>query len=134
MLFRSVMVHDAARPCLAHGDLDRLLAEGMRGCGGILGTACRDTMKRTDSEGNILSTVDRTFLFHAHTPQLFRTDQLRQAIRDALAAGVNVTDEASAMEHAGFRPKLVEGRSDNIKITRPSDLTLARFIIEELNQ
>ena len=121
-----VMVHDAARPCLSHEDLD-LLIDGVSGsCGGI---PVRDTMKRTDKELNIIGTVERSLLFHALTPQMFRTSELKESIKKALAAGWSITDEASAMEYAGFRPLLVEGRSDNIKITRPSDLALAEFIL-----
>ncbi len=124
-----VMVHDAARPCLTHEDLDLLIGKVSDGCGGILGTPVRDTMKRTDQELNITGTVERSLLFHALTPQMFRTSELKESIKKALAAGWNITDEASAMEYAGFRPLLVEGRSDNIKITRPSDLALAEFIL-----
>lgn len=124
-----VMVHDAARPCLSHEDLD-LLIDGVSGsCGGILGIPVRDTMKRTDKELSIIGTVERSLLFHALTPQMFRTSELKESIKKALAAGWSITDEASAMEYAGFRPLLVEGRSDNIKITRPSDLALAEFIL-----
>ncbi len=129
-----VMVHDAARPCLTHKDLDLLLDRAVKGCGGILGTAVRDTMKRTDPELAITGTVDRCFLFHALTPQMFRTEELIDSIKKAQKAGWQITDEASAMEYAGYKPVLVEGRSDNIKITRPADLALAEFILKRMEQ
>jgi 2-C-methyl-D-erythritol 4-phosphate cytidylyltransferase len=125
-----VLVHDAARPCLTAEDLDRLLA-GLADdpVGGLLATPVRDTLKQADLAGRVATTVDRSRLWHALTPQMFRLDLLRAALRSALARGLLVTDEAAAMEAAGFAPRLVEGRADNIKITRPEDLALAEFIL-----
>jgi len=125
-----VMVHDAARPAITHGDLDKLLKAASRhDDGAILAMPVKDTMKRADVHGMIEATVDRERLWHALTPQLFPTLALRQAITGALAAGVAVTDEASAMEWCGYRPRLVEGRSDNIKLTRPEDLELMAWYL-----
>lgn len=127
-----VLVHDAARPCLRREDLSRLidtLAEDP--VGGLLGTPVRDTMKRADAEGRVETTVPREGLWHALTPQMFRLGLLQQAVRRAVAAGERVTDEASAMEGAGHRPRLVEGHSDNLKITRPEDLLLAEFYLRQ---
>jgi 2-C-methyl-D-erythritol 4-phosphate cytidylyltransferase len=73
--------------------------------------------------------VDRSRLWHALTPQMFRLGVLIDTLRAALARGLRVTDEASAMETAGFAPRLVEGRADNLKITRPEDLALAEFYL-----
>ena len=125
-----VLVHDAARPCLTAEDLDRLLA-GLADdpVGGLLATPVRDTLKWADLAGRVAMTVDRSRLWHALTPQMFRLDPLRAALRSALARGLLVTDEAAAMEAAGFAPRLVEGRADNIKITRPEDLALAEFFL-----
>ncbi len=125
-----VMVHDAARPCLTQSDIQNLVRAVQGYCGGILGCAVRDTMKRTDPSLAIQGTVDRSLLFHALTPQMFQTKELLSAIETAQKAGVTITDEASAMEFAGFHPQLVAGRSDNIKITQSSDLALAQFILE----
>ena len=86
-------------------------------------------MKRTDADGNVIATVERNQLWHAQTPQMFPLGKLHQALRDALAAGVAVTDEASAMEWSGYRPRMVEGSTSNIKITRPADLELAGFYL-----
>jgi 2-C-methyl-D-erythritol 4-phosphate cytidylyltransferase len=127
-----VLVHDAARPCLRREDLGRLidtLAEDP--VGGLLGTPVRDTMKRADAEGRVETTVPREGLWHALTPQMFRLGLLQEAVRRAVAAGERVTDEASAMERAGHRPRLVEGHSDNLKITRPEDLPLAEFYLRQ---
>ena len=126
-----VVVHDVARPCLRHSDLDQLFHE-LQDPGAILAVPTRDTMKRGrhSGEGSVIDhTVDRTQLWHALTPQVFRYGQLQQALTQCLDDGFEVTDEASAIEHCGQSPLLVEGRSDNIKVTRPEDLALAEFFL-----
>ena len=127
-----VLVHDAARPCIRRSDIDRLI-DLVRGdpVGGLLGMPVRDTMKRTDAGDRVLGTVERKHLWHAFTPQMFRFGVLRDALRGALDAGVLVTDEASAIEWAGYRPIMVEGHADNLKITRPEDLRLAAYYLEQ---
>lgn len=122
-----VLVHDAARPNLARSDLDRLLGElADDPVGGLLAVPARDTLKRIGADGRVAETVDRSVIWQAYTPQMFRFAALQNALADALAAGVAVTDEASALEWAGQAPKLVEGRADNLKITRPEDLEWLR--------
>ncbi len=124
-----VLVHDAARPCLRTVDLTLLLEECQsHAVGGILAVPVRDTMKR--SVGNIIKeTVDREDLWHALTPQMFRYKLLKDALESALKKNNVVTDEASAMELAGYQPLLVEGHADNLKITQPEDLALASFFL-----
>jgi len=127
-----VLVHDAARPCLRVADLDRLL-DTLRDhpVGGLLGVPVRDTMKAAGEGDRVVRTVPREGLWHAFTPQMFRLGLLRQALRQALDAGRLVTDDASAVELMGLAPLLVEGHADNIKITRPEDLPLAHFYLEQ---
>ncbi|WP_140718618.1 2-C-methyl-D-erythritol 4-phosphate cytidylyltransferase [Pseudomonas sp. Hp2] len=124
-----VLVHDAARPNLAIEDLDRLLETG-RGdpVGAILAAPVRDTLKRSGDDGGIDATEPRERLWRAFTPQLFRRHQLVRALQDAAASGIQVTDEAMAMERLGLRPLLVEGAEGNFKVTTPADL--ARFEFE----
>jgi len=125
-----VLVHDAARPCLRADDLDHLLATlAEEPVGGLLGIPVVDTVKHADTDGVVDATVDRSGLWRALTPQMFRLGPLRQALGGALAAGVAVTDEASAVEWAGHRPRMVEGSADNVKITRPEDLALAALYL-----
>lgn len=127
-----VLVHDAARPCLRRADLDRLLERlGGHPVGGLLGVPARDTMKRADEVGEVRETVPRAGLWHAYTPQMFRLGPLCQALDWALEQGLWVTDEASAMELAGYHPLLVEGHADNIKVTLPEDLALAAFHLSQ---
>jgi len=125
-----VLVHDAARPCVRPDDIRALIAGvDADSDGGLLGVPVADTMKRVAEDGRVAATVDRGGLWHALTPQMFRLEQLRAALRQAIAANSLVTDEASAMELAGYRPRMVQGHRDNIKITLPADLELAAFYL-----
>ncbi len=126
------LVHDAARPCVRTADLLKLI-ETLAGhpVGGLLGVPAHDTMKRTNADNLVQSTVPRQDLWHAQTPQMFRVGRLREALQAALQDGFEVTDEASAMEHAGDQPLMVEGHADNIKITRPEDLQLAELYLRQ---
>ena len=125
-----VLVHDAARPCVRLEEIAQLIETcTSNNQGGILAMPVHDTMKRSDSRNRILETVPRENLWHACTPQLFRLGELSDAIANALGTGYAVTDEASAMEHAGPQPLLVECSVTNIKITRPDDLALAEFYL-----
>ncbi len=132
--FPWVLVHDAARPCVSLTDIDALIFACLsKKQGGILAVPVRDTMKRGDN-GLIKTTVERSDLWHALTPQMFPTAQLHQAIEQAVANGAIITDEASAIEFIGGKCQLIEGSSDNIKITRPDDLALAEFILTKQEQ
>lgn len=127
-----VLVHDAARPCVRHADIDALLAAvAGHADGGLLALPLGDTVKRADHNGCVQDTVVRTGLWRALTPQVFPLAALSAALASAIRAGVEVTDEASAMEHSGARPRLVHGHADNIKITHPEDLALAELILRE---
>lgn len=122
-----VLVHDAARPNLARTDLDALLVQlSEDAVGGLLAVPVRDTLKRVGDDGRVQATVDRRPIWQAYTPQMFRLGVLREALSAALNAGVAITDESSAIEWYGLSPRVVEGRADNLKITRPEDLEWLR--------
>ncbi|MGN0909574.1 MAG: 2-C-methyl-D-erythritol 4-phosphate cytidylyltransferase [Succinivibrio sp.] len=124
-----VMVHDAARPLLDPSDLDRVLDAGTQDDdGAILALRMADTVKQ-ESGGRSARTVPRAGLWRALTPQVFRTDLLLKALGDALSQGLEVTDDASAMEAAGYRPRLVEALRPDFKITLPQDLALAEALL-----
>lgn len=126
-----VLVHDAARPCLAASSLQRLLEQGLATRhGALLAVPVHDTLKRSGPDGCVDDTVDRKRFWAAQTPQLFPARALAEQLQAALAAGESPTDEAAAMERAGLRPLLVEGSRGNIKITGPEDLALAEFILQ----
>ena len=125
-----VLVHDAARPCLQASDVDLLLQHIIdTDEGGLLAVPIHDSIKRSDPSGRATKTIPRESLWRAFTPQMFRLKKLRIALESALVEGHQITDEASAMELTGEYPKLVEGRSDNIKITQPEDLKLAAYYL-----
>ncbi|HEY0502793.1 MAG TPA: 2-C-methyl-D-erythritol 4-phosphate cytidylyltransferase [Lysobacter sp.] len=127
-----VLVHDAARPNLRAGDLDLLIrAATLHADGAILGAPVRDTLKRSDADARITATEPRAALWRAFTPQAFRRGALTAALEAARDHGIVVTDEAMAMERIGTRPKLVEGREDNLKVTTPADLALADYLLRQ---
>lgn len=125
-----VLVHDAARPCITRSDIalliDTLVNDDV---GGILALSSHDTLKNVTGNA-ILGTLDRTHIWRALTPQMFRYGSLKQALT-INQGNPGITDEASALELQGLQPKIVEGRPDNIKITRPEDLALAAFYLEQ---
>jgi 2-C-methyl-D-erythritol 4-phosphate cytidylyltransferase len=126
-----VLVHDAARPCLPVGDLERLMAECRDDqIGGILALPVAETVKRAgkDEAGaqRIAGTQDRAQLWLAQTPQMFRAGLLAEALSKA---SPSVTDEASAVEAMGLQPRLVLGSRENLKVTYVEDLAIAEAIL-----
>jgi len=124
-----VLVHDAARPCLHPGDLRRLLDDPAAARdGALLAVRVRDTLKRGDPDNRVVGTVDRSDLWQAQTPQMFPWRALLDALESA-TSGEGITDEASAMEAAGWRPRLISAHSDNLKVTLAEDLAMADAIL-----
>jgi 2-C-methyl-D-erythritol 4-phosphate cytidylyltransferase len=122
-----ILVHDAARPCLGAAELARLIDEaGGEDGGGLLAVPLADTLKRGE-DGRVSTTLERSSLWCAQTPQLFRFGSLRAALAAGALAGI--TDEASAMERAGHAPRLVTGVSSNLKVTTPEDVVLAGAVL-----
>ena len=120
-----ILVHDAVRQCVRVADINRLIdlardhAEGA-----LLATPVIDTLKRVTDQ-QVTATVDRSQLWQAQTPQIFRFELLKRALLAAPAA----TDEASAVEALGILPRICRGRADNLKITTNEDLAMARFLV-----
>jgi len=126
-----VLVHDAVRPCVRVTEIASLLDEiAQHPCGGLLAVPVSSTLKRADGAGDVAATLARGNVWQASTPQVFRFGPLCQALEDALRRSDEITDEASALELAGYAPRLVRGSADNIKITYPGDLFLAELILE----
>jgi 2-C-methyl-D-erythritol 4-phosphate cytidylyltransferase len=122
-----VLVHDAARPCLTEGHVETLIDEvGDDEVGGLLAVPVADTLKRAGAGKRSESTVPRQGLWQAQTPQMFRHAMLLRALEQAPA----VTDEASAVEALGLRPRLVAADVTNLKVTYPFDLQLAEWILK----
>lgn len=121
-----VLVHDAARCLVTPAQIDALIDACQHDAvGGLLAHPLADTLK-SETDGRVAATVDRSGKWLAQTPQMFRLGALAQALAQA---GERVTDEASAMEAAGHRPLLVPGGAMNFKITWPEDFALAEAIL-----
>ena len=119
-----VLVHDAARPGLTPALIARLIEQvADHAVGGLLALPVVDTVKRADR--GTVTTIPREGLWLAQTPQMFRY----KLLCEALDAASEVTDEASAIEAAGYTPLLVEGHACNLKVTLPSDLALAQLYL-----
>ena len=134
-----VFVHDAARPLITQHELHGLVdaIESSRCPGVALGIPAADTLKRVDqtnpcpeeSDSCVAETVDRTGLWHAMTPQVFRLGELSDALQAVKQSGLVVTDESQAMEANGHLPWLIRGRRSNIKLTYPEDLELIEALL-----
>ena len=125
-----ILVHDVVRPCIEAGDVERLIETlASTDVGGILAIPMSDTVKQVDDEGKVQGTIDRNILWRAQTPQMFRYSLLLNALEQGIDQGESITDEASAVEMAGFSLAVVAGARSNIKVTRPEDLALAEFFL-----
>jgi len=132
-----VLVHDAARPCLDPHDLETLIARvtAQGASGGLLAVRAADTLKQahpvpgTEREATVVRTIDRSELWRALTPQMFRLAELSAALDEAQRCGRVPTDEAQALEWAGASPLLVAGAPTNLKLTTSEDLKLAEAVL-----
>lgn len=124
-----VLVHDAVRPLVSHRDISHLIETMQQHSdGALLAAPVADTLKQQNDEGNVDQTISRTGLWQAFTPQIFRASLLSKALRFVRKNQCDISDDASAIEAIGLKPKLVLGSVENIKITLPEDLMLARQI------
>lgn len=129
-----VLVHDAARPCLSAADLQRLIDKCLQHeVGGILAAPVTDTVKQVQ-HCEIQKTLDRSSIWRAFTPQMFKFNILHQSIKQALTDKVSITDESSAVEYMQRQPCVVEGSASNIKITRSEDLDIAEMYLNQNSQ
>ena len=125
-----VLVHDMARPCVRPERIRAMIDElGRDEVGGLLALPLVDTLKRADGAQRVRETVDRSALWRAQTPQVFRFTVLERALREARASGVTITDEAMAVERLGLAPRLLRGSADNIKVTVADDMELANYYL-----
>ena len=125
-----ILIHDAARPCLRSSDVQQLLDSiDSEVDGVVLGIPCSDTIKKVSAEGSlVLNTLDRSKLWRAFTPQIFRKEVLQKnSLEENI--GKEFTDEASLVEANGGKLKMVKGFEDNVKLTFPEDLGLIKSIL-----
>ena len=123
-----VLVHDAARPLVTHAIIDRCIGAVGTGTGAVAGWPASDTLKEVDDDRRVLSTPDRSRIWHAQTPQAFPAELLRRAY--AAWDGSEVTDDGALVEMAGGAVVMVEGSNTNLKVTSPEDLTVAEALLD----
>jgi 2-C-methyl-D-erythritol 4-phosphate cytidylyltransferase len=146
---RYVAVHDAARPLVTPENIERVYDVAQKHGAAALAAPVSDTLKRADADpfdlrfphggpaGLIFvvkESVDRHQLFAMQTPQIFERTILEEAYRAVFAKKIPVTDEVSAVEHAGAKVMLVPNEQPNFKITYPSDLKLAEFVLTQISK
>ncbi len=128
-----ILIHDAARVCITQSDIRNLMnACKLNNQGGLLVKPINDTIKYSENGTHAKKTINRSKLRAALTPQMFPFKQLLEVLEKA--DNDVITDEASAFEEAGIMPLMVNGRSDNIKITHIEDLLLAEFILRKIKR
>ena len=125
-----VLVHDAVRPCVTEFDIKKIIREVCNDdVGGLLAYQVVDTIKELNGSDGVIKTIDREKLWCALTPQMFRYELIKKALRATVLSDQPVTDEASAIEFLGLSPKIIPGEKSNIKITSAEDMLLAELII-----
>ena len=126
-----ILVHDGARPLISSDLIEDCLLGAIEHGAVIAAIAVNDTIKQVDKNHTISKTVDRSHLYRAQTPQAARRHLLEQAYQHAAKDNFTGTDEASLLEHAGIPIAIVAGEEQNMKITRPGDLQIARSLLGE---
>jgi 2-C-methyl-D-erythritol 4-phosphate cytidylyltransferase len=124
-----ILVHDGVRPLVEPAQVRKVVAAARRHGGAILGIPCQDTLKRVNSKGVVVDTVDRAELWQVQTPQAFQAAILWRAYQEAMVRGFYATDEAALVEALGETVVVVPGTCLNLKITTPDDLKMAEAIL-----
>jgi 2-C-methyl-D-erythritol 4-phosphate cytidylyltransferase len=124
-----VAVHDAARCLVSPEDIEAAIEAAAETGAAILARPSPDTVKLVE-DGSVTSTPERSSCWAAQTPQVFRTDLLREALEKASAEGFHATDDAQLVERLGVPVRIVEGSAMNLKITHPVDLAIAEALVE----
>ncbi len=129
-----VFIHDGARPLIETKDINTVYTAAQKYGGAALGTPVSDTIKLVDENLKITETLPREKLYAVQTPQVFRFNDFKSAIFDAVLNGLEFTDDCAIFEHHGNSCYIVEGNKENIKITTPFDVITAREILETRDQ
>ena len=126
-----VAVHDAARPLITPSEIERVFSAARKHGAAVLAAPITDTLKFADANQVVSGSIDRQNVFAMQTPQIFRRQLLVDAYQRISEDSVTITDEVSAVEHAGGKIAIVAARDSNLKITYASDLPVAEFILEQ---
>jgi len=125
-----VMVHDAARPFVTKELIDTVLGAAKLSNAAVCGAPCSDSLKEVGEDGLVTRTVDRSQLWTVQTPQIFRTQLLRDAYRGALATGATFTDDTAVVEAMGHPVRIVLYNGINLKVTTPTDWKIAEIFLQ----
>ena len=129
---RLVLIHDGVRPLVTNGLIERVIKAANDFRAVITGLPVKETVKEADSKGRVLRSIDRGHLWLIQTPQIFRWEDIHLAHQKAIRHGwEEATDDAFLIEKMGIPVKMIEGEEDNIKVTTPQDLDMARFLISK---
>lgn len=129
----TVLVHDGARPVIPERTIEALI-QGLKGVDGVApGLRPRETLKKIDGTGMIISTIDRDEVIAIQTPQAFSFDTLKRAYDSAYTDGFYATDDAALIERTGGKVRIIEGSPLNIKVTTQEDLDIVECILEKEN-
>ena len=123
-----VAIHDGARPLVAREDVLQVMADAEKWGAAALGVPSKDTVKLADPEGFIASTPDRSLVWNVQTPQVFRLELYRSALKKAEQEGLSATDDCMLVEAMGQRVYLTRGSYRNLKITTPEDRLIAEAL------
>ena len=129
---RWVLIHDGVRPLVSNGLIERVIRAAKDFRAVITGLPVKETVKEVDTQGRVLRSVDRSQLWLIQTPQIFRLEDISLAHQEAVKHGwEEATDDAFLIEKMGIPVKIIEGEANNIKVTTPQDLNIARFLISK---
>ncbi len=129
-----ILVHDSVRPCVKTSEIINLMNQLEHNkIGGLLATKVIDTIKQA-SNNIVNTTIDRSNLWQAQTPQMYRFGVLLKALNTVINDGINITDEANAIEYLRLKSVLIKSSKSNIKITNLEDLKLANFYLTQYKE
>ena len=124
-----IIIHDGARPFVTEEMINEALDAAAKRGASAVGVSVTSTLKKV-KDGLIVDTVDRSALYEIQTPQIFRSDIIKAALKNAIDKKLSITDDCMAVEAIGLSPKIVLGTKENIKITVREDLIIANAIIK----
>ena len=124
-----ILIHDGARPLVTEDIIKRVIESAVKNCAATAAIPVTSTVKRC-SGGFVSETVERSGLYEIQTPQAFRADVLKAALKNAVDKGLNITDDCMAVEAIGLKPAIVSGSRNNIKVTVREDIPIARAVLE----
>ncbi len=126
-----VAIQDGARPCTSQSIIEDCIYAGRQVGASVAAVKVTDTLKEADAEGLIARNIDRSKLWAVQTPQVFRAEIIRRALREVFTRNLLVTDDTAACELIGQPVKLVESKAPNPKVTTPADLPLIELLLRE---